>query len=100
VYDAYKAVKDNAGGVGVDKQTTEQFDADLMGNLYKIRNRQSSGSYFPSPVRAVPIPKKNGGQRILGVPTVADRVAQMVVKQIVERTNLDASKNLANFCDF
>ena len=86
VYDAYKAVKDNAGAAGVDKQTIEQFDADLMGNLYKIWNRMSSGSYFPPPVRAVPIPKKNGGQRILGVPTVADRVAQMVVKQIVERT--------------
>jgi len=86
VYDAYKAVKDNAGAAGVDQQTIEQFDADLMGNLYKIWNRMSSGSYFPPPVRAVSIPKKNGGQRILGVPTVADRVAQMVVKQIVERT--------------
>jgi group II intron reverse transcriptase/maturase len=61
------------------------FDKDLMHNLYKIWNRMSSGSYFPPPVRAVPIPKKNGGQRILGVPTVADRVAQMVVKKIVER---------------
>jgi group II intron reverse transcriptase/maturase len=86
VYDAYKAVKDNAGAAGVDKQTIEQFDTDLMGNLYKIWNRMSSGSYFPPPVRAVSIPKKTGGQRILGVPTVADRVAQMVVKQIVERT--------------
>jgi Retron-type reverse transcriptase len=86
VYDAYKAVKDNAGAAGVDQQTIEQFDADLMGNLYKIWNRMSSGSYFPPPVRAVSIPKKNCGQRILGVPTVADRVAQMVIKQIVERT--------------
>ena len=85
VYDAYKAVKANAGAAGVDEQTIEQFDADLMRNLYKIWNRMSSGAYFPPPVRAVPIPKKNGGQRILGVPTVADRVAQMVVKQIVER---------------
>ena len=85
VYDAYKVVKANAGAAGVDKQTIEQFDADLMRNLYKIWNRMSSGSYFPPPVRAVPIPKKNGGQRILGVPTVADRVAQMVGKQVVER---------------
>jgi RNA-directed DNA polymerase len=85
VYDAYKAVKANAGAAGVDEQTIRQFDANLMRNLYKIWNRMSSGSYFPPPVRAVPIPKKNGGQRILGVPTVADRVAQMVVKQVVER---------------
>ena len=85
VYDAYKAVKANAGAAGVDKQTIEQFDDDLMRNLYKIWNRMSSGSYFPPPVRAVSIPKKSGGQRILGVPTVADRIAQMVVKQDVER---------------
>jgi RNA-directed DNA polymerase len=85
VYDAYKAVKANAGAAGVDGQSLEQFDKDLMKNLYKIWNRMSSGSYFPPPVRAVSIPKKSGGQRILGVPTVADRVAQMVVKQIVER---------------
>jgi RNA-directed DNA polymerase len=64
VYDAYKAVKDNAGTAGVDKQTIERFDADLPGNLYKIWNRMSSGSYFLTPVRAVPIPKKNGGHRI------------------------------------
>ena len=85
VYDAYKAVKANAGAAGVDGQSLEMFDKDLMRNLYKIWNRMSSGSYFPPPVRAVPIPKKSGGQRILGVPTVADRVAQMVVKKIVER---------------
>jgi len=62
----------------------EQFDADLRRNLYKLWNRMSSGSYFPPPVRAVSIPKKTGGQRILGVPTVADRVAQIVVKQLIE----------------
>ena len=84
VYEAYKAVKSNAGAAGVDGQTIEQFEADLKGNLYKIWNRMSSGSYFPPPVRAVSIPKKTGGQRILGVPTVADRVAQMVVKQLIE----------------
>jgi len=84
VYEAYKAVKSNAGGAGVDGQTIEQFEADLKNNLYKIWNRMSSGSYFPPPVRAVSIPKKTGGQRILGVPTVTDRVAQMVVKQFIE----------------
>ncbi|MGH1484328.1 MAG: group II intron reverse transcriptase/maturase, partial [Geminicoccales bacterium] len=84
VYDAYKAVKSKAGAAGVDGQTIEQFDANLGRNLYKIWNRMSSGSYFPPPVRAVSIPKKSGGQRILGVPTVADRVAQMVVKQFIE----------------
>ena len=72
------------GAAGVDGQTIEQFEADLRNNLYKIWNRMSSGSYFPPPVRAVSIPKKTGGQRILGVPTVADRVAQMVVKQLIE----------------
>jgi RNA-directed DNA polymerase len=84
VYEAYKAVKSNAGSAGVDRQTIEQFEADLQNNLYKLWNRMSSGSYFPPPVRAVSIPKKTGGQRILGVPTVADRVAQMVVKQHIE----------------
>jgi len=61
-----------------------RFEANLQNNLYKLWNRMSSGSYFPPPVRAVSIPKKSGGQRILGVPTVADRVAQMVVKQLIE----------------
>ncbi|MGZ5089796.1 MAG: group II intron reverse transcriptase/maturase [Burkholderiales bacterium] len=89
VYEAYRAVKSNGGAAGVDGQTIEQFEADLKSNLYKIWNRISSGSYFPPPVRAVSIPKKTGGQRILGVPTVADRVAQMVVKRVIEPT-LDA----------
>ena len=84
VYDAYKAVKSSKGGAGVDGQTIEAFEADLKGNLYRIWNRMSSGSYFPPPVRAVPIPKKSGGERILGVPTVGDRIAQMVVKQLIE----------------
>jgi RNA-directed DNA polymerase len=89
VYEAYQAVKSNGGAGGVDGQTIEQFEADLKSNLYKIWNRMSSGSYLPPPVRAVSIPKKSGGQRILGVPTVADRVAQTVVKQAIEPT-LDA----------
>jgi RNA-directed DNA polymerase len=61
VYDAYKAVKSNGGAAGVDGQTIEQFESDLRGNLYKIWNRMSSGCYFPPPVRAVPIPKKDWG---------------------------------------
>ena len=89
VYEAYQAVKSNGGAAGVDGQTIEQFEADLKSNLYKLWNRMSSGSYLPPPVRAVSIPKKTGGQRILGVPTVADRVAQVVVKQVIEPT-LDA----------
>jgi RNA-directed DNA polymerase len=69
VYEAYKAVRSNRGAAGVDGQTLEEFEEDLGGNLYKIWNRMSSGSYFPLPVRAVSIPKKSGGERILGVPT-------------------------------
>ena len=84
VYEAFKAVKANAGSAGVDQQTLADFEADLKGNLYKVWNRMSSGSYFPDPVKAVAIPKKNGGERVLGVPTVSDRVAQMVVKQVIE----------------
>ena len=84
VYEAYKAVKANHGAAGVDGETLEMFEKDLAGNLYKIWNRMSSGTYFPPPVRAVSIPKKSGGERILGVPTVGDRIAQMVVKQMIE----------------
>lgn len=67
----------------MDKESIGDFEKDLKGNLYKIWNRMSSGSYFPPPVKAVAIPKKNGGERILGVPTVADRVAQTVVKRVI-----------------
>jgi group II intron reverse transcriptase/maturase len=84
VFEAFKAVKSNGGAAGVDGQSLEQFEADLKNNLYKIWNRMSSGTYFPPPVRAVSIAKKSGGQRILGVPTVGDRVAQMVVKRAIE----------------
>jgi len=84
VYEAYLQVRSNGGAAGVDGVTIEQFESDLKSNLYKIWNRMSSGAYFLPPVRAVSIPKKSGEQRILGVPTVADRVAQTVVKQLIE----------------
>jgi len=77
---AFKAVKANGGSAGIDKQSIEDFERNLKDNLYKIWNRMSSGSYFPPAVKAVPIPKKSGGERILGIPTVSDRIAQMVVK--------------------
>ena len=84
VWTAYKAVKANGGVGGVDGQSIEGFETDLENNLYKVWNHLASGSYFPPPVLAVAIPKKNGGERILGIPTVGDRVAQMVVKQFFE----------------
>jgi RNA-directed DNA polymerase len=85
VWEAYQKVKGNQGAPGVDKQTLADFDTDLAGNLYKIWNRMSSGTYFPPPVRAVEIPKPHGdGTRVLGVPTVADRVAQTVVARHLE----------------
>ncbi len=76
VWEAYKLVKANKGAAGVDGQTIEVFEEDLKGNLYKLWNRLSSGSYFPSPVLRVEIPKGDGRMRPLGIPTVADRVAQ------------------------
>ena len=79
VWDAYLRVKANKGAAGVDGQTVEEFEQDLSNNLYRLWNRMSSGSYFPPPVKAVEIPKSSGGVRILGVPTVADRIAQTVV---------------------
>jgi RNA-directed DNA polymerase len=86
VWEAFRRVKENQGGPGVDGQTVEEFEADLRNNLYKIWNRMSSGSYFPAPVKAVEIPKQHGGgTRVLGVPTVADRVAQTVVAMHLER---------------
>ncbi len=84
VLEAFRRVKANKGAAGVDEESLGEFEADLRNNLYKIWNRMSSGSYFPPPVKAVEIPKKSGGVRTLGVPTVADRVAQMVVKMYLE----------------
>ena len=81
---AFKLVKENAGAAGVDKQSLEDFEKNLKDNLYKLWNRMSSGCYFPPPVKAVAIPKKSGGERILGVPTVGDRICQMVVKLVFE----------------
>lgn len=83
VWRAYKRVKENKGSAGVDAVSLEAFEKDLKGNLYKIWNRMSSGSYFPPPVRTVLIPKA-GGKRTLGIPTVADRIAQMTVKLYLE----------------
>jgi group II intron reverse transcriptase/maturase len=85
VWDAYRQVAANKGAPGVDEQTLGEFETDLEDNLYKIWNRMSSGTYFPPPVRAVEIPKPHGGgTRVLGVPTVADRVAQTVVAKYLE----------------
>lgn len=81
---AYKLVKANAGSAGVDQQSLEDFERNLKNNLYKLWNRMSSGSYFPPPVKAVPIPKKSGGKRVLGIPTVGDRICQMVAKLVIE----------------
>lgn len=84
VWDAYKRVKANKGGAGVDCESMEGFEKNLKDNLYKIWNRMSSGAYLPPPVRTVTIPKANGGERKLGIPTVGDRVAQTVVKMQLE----------------
>jgi RNA-directed DNA polymerase len=79
VWDAWEKVRGNKGASGVDGVSIEAFEKDLKNNLYKVWNRMSSGTYFPPDVKAVPIPKSAGGTRVLGVPTVADRVAQTVV---------------------
>ena len=83
VWRAYKAVKANGGAGGVDGKRIEDFELDIENNLYKIWNRLASGPYFPPPVLGVSIPKANGGERILGIPTFGDRVAQTVVKQSI-----------------
>jgi RNA-directed DNA polymerase len=83
MWEAYRKVKANQGAVGVDGQSIEEFEADLKNNLYKLWNRMSSGSYFPPPVRQVEIPKGEG-TRPLGIPTVADRIAQTVAKRRIE----------------
>lgn len=84
VWEAYERVKASKGAAGVDSETIEEFEKNLKDNLYKFWNRMSSGAYFPPPVRTVEIPKDNGGKRRLGIPTVADRIAQTVVKMYLE----------------
>jgi RNA-directed DNA polymerase len=85
VWEAWEKVKANKGAPGVDAVTVAEFESDLKNNLYKIWNRLSSGTYFPPPVRAVEVPKPHGGgTRILGVPSVGDRVAQTVVAGVIE----------------
>ena len=85
VVQAWEKVKANQGAAGVDGQSIAEFEKDLKQNLYRVWNRMSSGSYFPPPVRAVEIPKAAGdGVRVLGVPTVSDRVAQTVVRSYLE----------------
>ena len=84
VWEAYKHVKANQGAAGVDGQSIAEFEADLSNSLYKLWNWLSSGSYFPLPVRRVEIPKADGGTRPLGIPTVADRVAQEVARRFLE----------------
>lgn len=84
VWEAYQRVKPNKGTAGIDKESIIDFEQNPKDNLYKLWNRMSSGSYLPPPVKAVEIPKKNGGLRVLGIPTVADRIAKMTVKMYFE----------------
>jgi retron-type reverse transcriptase len=84
VWEAWRHVKANRGAEGIDRETVEMFEANLKDNLYRVWNRMSSGAYFPPAVRLVEIPKKNGGVRTLGIPTVEDRIAQTVVKTYIE----------------
>jgi group II intron reverse transcriptase/maturase len=84
VWEAFKRVKANQGAAGIDGQSIAGFEAHLSGNLYKLWNRLSSGSYFPPPVKRVEIAKANGGTRLLGIPTVADRIAQEVARRYLE----------------
>ena len=84
VKEAYRKVNSNKGSAGVDKESLEKFQENLLENLYKIWNRMSSGSYFPQAVKEVVIPKAGGGERKLGIPTISDRIAQEVVKTYLE----------------
>ena len=84
VKEAYRKVKSNQGSSGVDKESLNEFEENLLDNLYKLWNRLSSGSYFPKPVREVEIPKSDGSKRKLGIPTVSDRIAQEVIKSYLE----------------
>jgi len=96
VYNSYLKVCSKDGAAGIDKETIDIFNADLSGNLYKVWNRMASGSYFPPSVRTVLIPKKQGGTRPLGIPTVSDRIAQGVVKDYLEPI-LEPLFNISSF---
>lgn len=84
VWDAYQQVKANRGAAGIDDETIAMFEQDLSKNLYKLWNRMSSGSYMPPPVKQVEIPKKAGGFRKLGIPTVSDRIGQTAAKLVID----------------
>lgn len=84
VVQAYREVKSKAGAAGIDQESIEDFKRNFKDNLYRLWNRMSSGSYFPPAVKGVPIPKKSGGTRLLGVPTVSDRIAQTIAKIMLE----------------
>ncbi len=84
VFQAYQEVKSKGGSAGIDQESIEAFEKNLKDNLYRIWNRMTSGCYFPPAVKGVPIPKKSGGIRMLGVPTISDRIAQTVVKMALE----------------
>jgi len=84
IWEAWLQVKANQGAAGIDAETIGRFETKLAANLYKLWNRMSSGSYVPPPVKSVPIPKKSGGVRVLGIPTVSDRIAQTAVKMWLE----------------
>ena len=85
---AFRALKNSAGGAGIDKETIGQFELKLKDNLYKIWNRMSSGTYFPPPVKAVAIPKKSGGERILGVPTVSASCSGLLLVKAADAVRL------------
>lgn len=84
VWEAWKIVRSNKGGPGIDDQTIEAFEQNITGNLYKLWNRMASGSYMPKGVKRVEIPKPDGSTRPLGIPCVFDRIAQTVVKRKLE----------------
>ncbi len=84
VLEAYQKVRSNKGSAGIDAIGMQEFDANRRKHLYKLWNRMASGSYFPPPVKEVEIPKKDGSIRKLGIPTISDRVGQMVVKLFIE----------------
>lgn len=84
VSQAYRKVRSNRGAGGVDEVSLKEFHKEYQGHLYRIWNRMSSGSYMPPPVKLVEIPKKGGGLRPLGIPTIADRIAQTVVRGLLE----------------